>query len=494
MKLSISKKTAALALALLLMTATIVSCGSETGKTENDATQTTAAAATEGSVTEETVQTEEARVPGPEVRDLGGYEYRILIPYVDTIQYYDADELNGDVWNDSVYSRCRAVEDAYNCKITQIIDGSAAGTVKKGVAAGDDICDIVTAGTSDSFPLARAGYLYDITQLPNINLTAEWWDQAITEQMSVMGRVFFITGDITVVDDNAAFVIMYNKDMYADLGYDEPYKLVSGGTWTFDRMWETAKGASKDVDGDGKMTNVDTIGLISEYSAAFYMFKGSGRTPLTINSDGTYQINTSGEDVYNVLSKILIMGTDNNTCMICDNGKWEGDYSTAGIMFRGGQGLYRTTTLGVIANMREMEYDFGVLPVPKYEESQDKYYSLVSWGNQAVSIPTSISDPDVSSLITEAMAYESHYGMRNDYYEVLLGSKLVRDTESKEMLNIIFDSKCYDIDYNAKLTGFFDTITAAVRTGKTDVASKIESGMDKANARVEKFIGEITAF
>lgn len=493
MNSSIAKKTAALALALLLAIPSVISCASSSG---NETTESSSSAETSAQAesSEETVTTAEERLAGPEVRNLDGYEYRIYVPNVSTIQFYDSEELNGDMWNDSVYNRCRAVEDAYNCSVTQIIDKSAASTVKKGVAAGDDICDITTAGTADSFSLARAGYLYDITELSNIDLSAVWWDQALTEQLSVTGRVFFITGDITVADDNATFVIMYNKDMYANLGYSDPYALVSDGTWTFDRLWEFSQGASMDTDGDGVMTEADTIGLISEYSAAFYMFKGSGRTPLTINKDGSYQLNTTGEDVYNVLSKILVMGTDNTTCMICDNGKWTGDYSTAGTMFRGGQGLFRTTTLGVISNMREMEYDFGVLPIPKYDEAQDKYYSLVSWGNQAISVPVSLADPDSSSLVTEALAYESHYGMRDDFYEVLLGSKLIRDTQSKDMLDIIFASKCYDIDYNAKLTGFFDIITEAVRTGSTEVSSKIEAGSEKAQANVEKFIGEITSF
>ena len=39
-------------------------------------------------------------------------------------------------------------------------------------------------------------------------------------------------------------------------------------------------------------------------------------------------------------------------------------------------------------NIRDMETEFGVLPIPKYDEQQDGYHSLIgSWGGNAFAIP-----------------------------------------------------------------------------------------------------------
>ena len=98
------------------------------------------------------------------------------------------------------------------------------------------------------------------------------------------------------------------------------------------------------------------------------------------------------------------------------------------------------------ASLVNMQADYGILPMPKYDEAQDAYHSLI-WQHydSIIGIPKSCGDATMVSAITEAISAESFYTVYPMFYETLLLNHAARDMESKEMLQIIFDSRQYDI-------------------------------------------------
>ena len=101
---------------------------------------------------------------------------------------------------------------------------------------------------------------------------------------------------------------------------------------------------------------------------------------------------------------------------------------------------------GLGDSFRSFDYEYGVLPVPKYSEDQEYYVHDASLGNSpTTAVPVTASDPGTVSLILEAMAYDSYYNVLPVFYGNYLNSKLARDEESVEMLKIIHDTVYYDI-------------------------------------------------
>jgi len=99
-----------------------------------------------------------------------------------------------------------------------------------------------------------------------------------------------------------------------------------------------------------------------------------------------------------------------------------------------------------VENLRGMNTDFDILPIPKYDEQQKIYLQTVNpYTGVVVSVPQSAGNPENSSIILEAMAYESKYILQPAYYDVILHTKIVRDDESSAMLDIIFTNRVYDI-------------------------------------------------
>lgn len=58
--------------------------------------------------------------------------------------------------------------------------------------------------------------------------------------------------------------VVFNKSMMNDLKLDNPYELVSDGTWTVEKLFEMASAARLDMDNDGLIRVGDRAGICGE--------------------------------------------------------------------------------------------------------------------------------------------------------------------------------------------------------------------------------------
>ena len=130
-----------------------------------------------------------------------------------------------------------------------------------------------------------------------------------------------------------------------------------------------------------------------------------------------------------------------------------------------------------------MEQDFGIIPFPKYDEAQENYRTVTAQTGNVIALPVTVTDPDRSALIVEAMAAESVETVRPAFYDVCLTGKYVRDDESSDMIEIILDNKVYDLGYIFNIGSFRSTLQNLEKAYSSDVASaitSIESKMQQA--------------
>ena len=158
-------------------------------------------------------------------------------------------------------------------------------------------------------------------------------------------------------------------------------------------------------------------------------------------------------------------------------------------MFKNDQGLFFAGAFGDIADFRDMETDFGVLPIPKYDEIQQDYYSLVTWNVQPASMPISVGDTSRAALILEALAYESSLGLTDAFYDVYLIDKLARDDDTVKMFDILFASKTFDLDWYAKITGFLGILNTIGQSGVNNFTSEYAKIETQAQVKLDEFLG-----
>ena len=396
------------------------------------------------------------RVPtGLPDADYSGYEFRILSRGPNyNIHWYAkdiyAEEETGDTINDAVYLRNRTIEERYNIKIVNIPeDGDLSSVASRAIRAGDDQFDIMSHGLSQVTGLMTTGGLYDLKEIPYVDLSKPWWDQRAREQLTINGRLYATTSDYIILDKDATWIIMFNKQLIKDYGLDDPYKMVKDGTWTIDKMYEMMTAASLDLNGDGKMDENDQWGIVSQHYNALAFYNAAGECISKVNSAGEPEITMYNQRAIDVCEKIVTLQSDKNTTLNADDyynkiaDVWDGLQL---VVFNTNRGLFYYAGMNRVTLLRDMETDFGIIPPPKYNTEQDRYYIAIHPScTSSVAIPVTVENTERTGLILEALTAESKYTLLPAYYDISLKTKFARDDESQEMLDIIFANRIYDL-------------------------------------------------
>ena len=115
-------------------------------------------------------------------------------------------------------------------------------------------------------------------------------------------------------------------------------------------------------------------------------------------------------------------------------------------LFESGQALFNVGGLPhTIEQLRSMEDEFGILPLPKADEAQAEYHTT-AYGGVLSALPKTVPEErfEAIGLILEAMTRDTYTEIVPLYKEILLKTKYSRDAESSEMLDIIFSTIQFD--------------------------------------------------
>ncbi len=423
----------------------------------------------------------------PTQQDFGGYQYRMLVQdsSADHLQYYlSKDGMAGDSVSIALYAREVFMESYFN--ITLTVEGTESGenvnsTIDKDQQAGDDNWDAISqvASVTHTGGVIKGLYL-DLYQVPGLKLDATYWDQRIQQGYTLNGALFAIEGDFTILDELRTNGVLYNRNLYEEFNYDDTYgslyELVRSGKWTYATMIEMFKGKSLSDTGVPTTAN-DRWGMISTTTSPYIFLMGSGKS-MVRNVNGSTQLvfDDTGEsqyiqDAYDNIIKTLVQ--DTNEVLFADTWKVVSSWDDASNMFKTDKALFRNSTLLDATWLSDMKSEFGILPIPKYDESQDGYYSYVDTASHApLSIPrTAVEHIETTGAITEALCYFSRYtvdgsvSLYDSFYEKMTVAKLCRSQDDYEMLELIYASKMFDIDSVFNITKFLNLGVSSV-TGR----------------------------
>ena len=402
-----------------------------------------------------------------------------------------SERLTSEPINDAVYNRQIYLEDKYNIKIEQIDSPSDWGGSDKiitAVQAGDDIYDLALIRGMHFNSLVTSGSIIDLSEISSIDLSRPWWDSNSYNSLSLRGKHYGVCSDITINDDLAAWCVFFNKDMVKDYGLENPYNLVKGGKWTYDKVFEMGKLISKDVNGDGKMDKDDIFGIHHIQDAGSGIINCIGVNIGELDSEGNLIFTLDREENITKMLSIFtrLFDLENVYNM---HARGEGGSAT---LFPQGQALFDFSAVQVALDLRMMEQDFGILPYPKYNEA-DTYMSSVSPLYLTVAVvPKTNRDIDNTGVIMEEMAYQGYKNIRPAFYGKLLQGKLARDDESLEMLAFLFDNIVYDVGSMWNLANFtLDFAGGIISAYNLNIASFLEARKGLIEGDIQKIMAAI---
>ncbi len=501
-----------LVLAALLSSLSVFS---SCAKDEAEETSVTAAPAVEpGETAAETeAETEpeksalEAAIEKTGVETLGGASVKIMSPNPGKHFYYHTsaeenelyyDESASEVLSSAIYTRNSMVEKALDVKLEPVWGndtGDISSVVKANVTAGDSSeFDAAINRLDYSINNALAGELLNFYNVPGMDMENEWWDRPIVDTFTIGGnKLCTLAGDLNYYDDYAVEMVLFNKKMLADygtptlsqMGYDDLYGVVRDGKWTVDLMVTLGQLASTDLDGDRNMVlNKDIIGIGDNYDVVFHFLFSYGQKASENDENGYPQPNAATEGIVNAVEDIAAKLTDP---LYTSMNTWEN-----ATPFKNNLMLFYCEMVGIIPKFRDMETDFGVLPMPKGAEDMDGYKAYVSNGWTTVyQIPSFHSYEDAGDIgkVLECMSAASSETVTPALYEQLLEAKYIRDAESKEMLEYVFGSKVYDWAGDLAWAGALRNCYNGVLTSGADgFVSSIEKIQKPTTKQLERLV------
>lgn len=431
--------------------------------------------------------TSSAAEPLVEVRDFNEKEFLFYVRYntdgwdwnVDDLM---SDEETGEPVNDAVYKRNLTIQERYNCSISQIKsnDMSGSSAVRSAALAGDGTYDAVILSGHDMVALGHEELLHNLLQFDEMDTTKSYWNPTLIRELTLGGKLYYAMGDLSATDNRAVRCLYFNKDLFDKYKLDNPYELVKAGDWTFEKYFSMVADGRIDLDGNGVYDLSDQWGLFAQPTIGITMFYAGGGQFLEKNENDLLEVVFGNSVTIDLMSKISESIKSTSDEMFLSN-----EYQTMIPAFADGKSLFYAEVSLFIERFRQYEFDVGMLPIPKTDENQENYCQYADgFCLNLAGIPIDSKTPNDTALLLEALSAESPETLTEAYYDICLTGKAIRDNESAEMLDIIFNN--YTIDYADLLKlSCISQLTEAL-SGEREIASTVASAIESAQASIDE--------
>lgn len=386
-----------------------------------------------------------------------------------------ADAVTGDVINDAVFKRNVWVEERFGVTIGETKVKNVVTEIEKSVNAQNDEYDVVLGNLGQVSSLTTKRYLYELgTEVPHIDLSKPWWDQNQLRDMSVGGKVYYATGDLLVVDNDATFALMFNKDLAADNQIGDLYAMVNEGKWTFDQMYELLSKTTRDLNGDTIIDEaVDQVGISTGIISTEALFFAAGLRQAEKDKDDLPALAVNVEKTATFIEKAYQLCVNPE---LCYNYNVEGKSAdSCKDVFTAGRALFYGETLQGVTRLRSSDVNFGIIPYPKWDEKQEAYYSFQHSVGSALAVPITNTRTEMTGAVLEAMAAKGLEILTPAYYDITLIGKGLRDAESEPMVELILANRVYDLGYVYSWGNLTSTIRTLVQNNRSGIASTMKA-------------------
>lgn len=390
----------------------------------------------------------------------------------------------GEIVPDAVAARNMKIEEQYKTDLQEKKSGSQSfyTNVQKELAAGDPGFDVLYTSIRDASSLSTSGYLIELGSVPHLSLYRSWWSPFLSEQLSIAGKKYYATGEITTVDDISIRAVFFNKELLKAIdGSEDLYARVDNDDWTFDDMFRLVNAALVDVGNDGKIElGNDTIGLLAEGTLGYQLLMGTGEKIIGKDGEDKPYISVTESRPVDVVDKL--------TSLIAGNASVQTG-SSVYIPFAEGKILFALVTIVRENSLKNYEIDFGIVPYPKYNKDQEKFHCYSdAYCPNAISFPFGISQDalDRGAFICEALAVESVNTVTPAFYDVCMKTRYSRDARMGDMLDVIRDDYQIDLaDVFLNVWGLRTPVTNAISAGKS-LSSALKSITSGAQRKIDQ--------
>ena len=345
--------------------------------------------------------------------------------------------------------------------------------------------------------------LADTDIFPYFDFSLPCWNQSIVNTTLIDDQLYYIAGDINLSMFDKTMVVYVNKDMYNDRKAssdpDDLQDVALDGDWDFEDLYRWAS-VYEDSNSDTVADHEDFYGISAHF----------GSIPLDAlpyawdldflveEADGSHSYNIEGNDKIAVaveMARNLFSGAnDYKRVPLADGvGNWNkkgectmGGYSEPITHFANDTTIFALHLLYSSADdnvmLREMYSEFGLLPMPKFDEDQENYgttahdaYTLMTVIDHSASFEE--TKGKAISAYLQLSCEESYTNIRGYYINEIVKQKYFGLTWSLEKSQAIFDIIADNVEftfvtiYAPQLNNVLNSCWREVITGENDLAA-----------------------
>ena len=292
---------------------------------------------------------------------------------------------NADPINDAIYKRNRNVEKLINVKIknTLIPSGLSEDYViidELAKTNGPDCPYHIAANNAyTSFEKISNGYFRNVKDVAHLDLSQDYWAPYYNAEASIGNQQYFVTGAISLSLRRFIFVTFFNKDLATEYGLENLYDVVNQGRWTLDYQADIISNMWSEEDGLNGKTEGDYYGFLTDNGILVDAYIASCDLQILVkDSDDFYVLSPNKEKADAMMSKINNLYWKSGATYVYARNAEYSQFDTIRTKFQSGEATMITDRLigAESEQLKSMDAEYGIIPIPKFDEKQDKYYSL----------------------------------------------------------------------------------------------------------------------
>ena len=397
----------------------------------------------------------------------------------------------GDTLDDAKWKMPRTVEEAFHISITETTHDryDMVQYANQMVMSGDTTFDTIAVMDRFALTMAMENLALPMNDVETVHLNEPYWGGALSDAMTICGNTYFGINSSSLSTFDRVSCCLINTNLASALNYQIPFDEIDEGKWTYDDLYALRGLATQDLNGDGAMDLSDrwTFGTfdfrdlplqLSVSMNEFTVEKDADDVPYIAVYDDERYINVM-EAIYN----LCYSGKDSIKEMLnmTDNFRMNQP-------FMEGRVFVMFSRFAELSLYRDMEDDFCVLPMPKYDEAQENYCSR-TYDATFYMIPTTQEDAAFAGAVLDALSMVGYYDMLPVYVHSVLQDKIARDEESQRYLQLCFDSRTVDMGL-AFLNSYFEG-GVLYENGLSGSSVNLASYFEKIRKRADQELGAI---
>jgi hypothetical protein len=355
--------------------------------------------------------------------------------------------------NTQLMNRKNYVETTYGVTLNYIDCRGAVMQTRLRTAAGNtdiggEVIHIAMPRVLEAQAIVIDQSVYDFNGSKFIDFDASYYNQEALDAYTLADRTFFLAGDISFLDEQTAHLIFYNMAIAKEnQAFPDLYEYALNGTWTIDTLYTLASAVSYNADGIDGYSDNDKYGLGTRGLSAFYQYFGVYQVSKKDSVDGEIYYLSVRDDKVSTIIDQMIKAKKNESYIRTD---WDGDYVAMQAAFEDNRLLFYHEVIQKLDYLgKKPDLQVGILPFPKLNVQQERYYSPSASQSTLICIPRATDDRDMSEAFVEILSSSASRYVMPAYYD-MVESNLYAEFAEQSMRVLkeqIFPNMMYDQGY-----------------------------------------------